>query len=159
MLLSFQGAFGRFAHIFHVKENLDPVVVSWSCSPVGLRFTQSARYDAPVAFLSRSHLEIEHYFLEPVVSDSSSFAVQVLTEELPQTEVEAGRFLGSPRRPTIVGRRVARVAQFISAISGHTLVALLSLCQRLASWLIVRPQAPRGGGGSDASFRCFGTNG
>ena len=41
-------------------------------------------------FLSRWHLEIGHYVHEPVVSGSSSFTVQVLPEELRQTEFEAG---------------------------------------------------------------------
>ena len=51
---------------------------------------------AQAHFLSRLLLEIGHYVREPFVSGSSSFTVQVLLEELPQTEFEAGKIFWEP---------------------------------------------------------------
>ena len=73
----------------------DPEIVSgpalWC---VGLRVSldgEVCAVYASVAFLSWwSHLEIAHYVYEPFVLGSPLFAAQVLPEELPQTEFEAG---------------------------------------------------------------------
>ena len=111
---------------------------------------------ASVAFLSWSHLDIGQYAHKPFTSDSSSFAAQVLSEELPQTEFEAGLIFWEPSTANSCWSSRARVAQLISTIRDHTHDALLSPCQKQPTTNNnnTLPMVSRLGRGGGAQHRC-----